>query len=58
MNATYVIREEETGAVAKVTNFQGAFHEGQDGKERAEELAEIHNRLYPNNKWKVVQETF
>jgi hypothetical protein len=38
-----------------------AYHisawEGEDGKARAEELVEIHNRFFPNDKWTVTEET-
>lgn len=51
----YIIRNTETGKMVDNGSVGAAF-EGEDGKARAEELVEIHNRSYRNDEWKVVQE--
>ena len=52
---TYTIRNADTGK--RVENgCTGACFEGDDGKARAHELTEIHNRAYPQCQWKVTEE--
>lgn len=51
----YVIRVTATGKMADIPVW-GACYEGEDGQTRAEELATIHNRLYPNAQWHVATE--
>jgi len=55
-NQIYTIRNVNTGKMVD-NGYAGACFEGQDGKVRAYELVDIHNRLYPNNLWKVAQES-
>ncbi len=46
---TYIIREVATG---KMVNC----YEGKDGKDRAEELVNIHNKYQPQSQWHVTVE--
>lgn len=52
---THIIRDVQTGKMVD-NGCIGAAFEGQDGKARASELVDIHNKLYPNNLWKVSHE--
>jgi len=54
---TYVIREVSTGKTPKCdANGWGAYYTDTDGKARANELVEIHNRHYGANTWGVKEE--
>lgn len=55
MQTTYFIRKLSDNKIADIPVWGNAYTD-QDGKERANELVEIHNKVYPNDKWYVSEE--
>lgn len=51
----YFVRVVSTNKIADIPVW-GAVYEGADGKERAEQLAAGHNKIYPNDQWFVTEE--